>query len=79
MAICLPGIASNVKRAATSATRSAPFVITTNCTIMIIINTITPTIILSPITKLAKVFITLPALPPLPKMSVVVERFNARR
>ena len=28
--ICLPGIASKVKRAATSATRSEPLVITTN-------------------------------------------------
>ncbi len=28
MAICLPGIASNVKRAATSAIRPAPFVMT---------------------------------------------------
>ncbi len=30
MVICLPGIASNAKRAATSAIRSAPFVITMN-------------------------------------------------
>ena len=30
MAICLPGIASSVNRAATSATRPAPFVITMN-------------------------------------------------
>ncbi len=30
MAICLPGMASRVKRAATSATRSAPLVMTTN-------------------------------------------------
>ncbi len=30
MAICLPGIASRVKRAPTSATRSAPLVMTTN-------------------------------------------------
>ncbi len=30
MAICLPGMASRVKRAPTSATRSAPFVTTTN-------------------------------------------------
>jgi hypothetical protein len=30
MAICLPGIASRVNRAPTSATRPAPFVITTN-------------------------------------------------
>ena len=32
MAICLPGMASRVKRAATSATRSAPLVMTMNCT-----------------------------------------------
>ena len=43
IAICLPGIASKVKRAVTSATRSEPLLITTNCTIMIMINTITPT------------------------------------
>ncbi|CPU64738.1 Uncharacterised protein [Mycobacteroides abscessus] len=30
IAICLPGIASSVKRAPTSATRSAPLVITRN-------------------------------------------------
>ncbi len=30
MAICLPGIASRVKRAPTSATRPAPLVMTTN-------------------------------------------------
>ncbi|RYZ12665.1 MAG: hypothetical protein EOO24_02595, partial [Comamonadaceae bacterium] len=36
--ICLPGIASSEKRAPTSATRSEPFVITTNCTIVRIRN-----------------------------------------
>jgi hypothetical protein len=30
IAICLPGMASRVKRAPTSATRSLPFAITTN-------------------------------------------------
>ena len=36
MLICLPGIASSVKRAPTSATRSEPFAITMNCTIVMI-------------------------------------------
>ena len=41
MAICLPGMASRVKRAATSATRSAPLVMTINCT-RVMIKKITP-------------------------------------
>ena len=42
MAICLPGMASRVKRAATSATRVAPLVITMNCTAMMMMKMIRP-------------------------------------
>ena len=42
MAICLPGIASNVKRAATSATRPAPLVMTTKLMITRMANTMMP-------------------------------------
>ena len=42
-AICLPGKASRVKRAATSATRPAPLVITTNWMTIRIRNTTRPT------------------------------------
>ena len=43
IAICLPGIASNVNRAATSATLPEPFVITIKFIITRIVKTITPT------------------------------------
>ena len=79
MAICLPGMASRVKRAATSATRSAPLVMTTNCTMTMIMKVIRPTTRLSPMTNSAKVRMTFPALPPLPRMSVVVEMFSESR
>ena len=42
MAICLPGMASRVKRAETSAMRVEPLVITRKFTITRITNTITP-------------------------------------
>ena len=54
IAICLPGIASSVKRAATSATRPAPLVITTNWMTTRIMNTTRPTTTLPPTTKLPK-------------------------
>ena len=38
-----PGSASSVKRAATSATRSEPLVMTTNCTVVMMRNTTNPT------------------------------------
>ena len=41
-AICLPGMASKVKRAATSAMRPAPFVMTMKFTMMRIANTMMP-------------------------------------
>ena len=43
MAICLPGIASNVNRAVTSETRPAPFVTTMKLMTTRITNTTTPT------------------------------------
>ncbi|EXI76711.1 MAG: hypothetical protein AW07_00110 [Candidatus Accumulibacter sp. SK-11] len=43
IAICLPGIASRVKRAATSATLPAPLVMTMKLMITRIVNTTSPT------------------------------------
>ncbi len=62
MAICLPGMPSKVKRAATSATRPAPLVITMNWITMIMRNTTRPTMTEPPITKCPKEETTLPAL-----------------
>ena len=53
--ICLPGIASRVKRAATSETRSAPFAMTTNWTIVMMRKMTAPTMKLPPTTKLPNV------------------------
>jgi hypothetical protein len=61
MAICLPGIASRVNRAPTSATRPAPLVITTNWMSTRIMKTTRPTTSEPPITKVPKVSMTLPA------------------
>ena len=44
MAICLPGMASKVKRAATSEMRVAPFVMTTNWMTMRMMKMMMPTI-----------------------------------
>lgn len=55
MLICLPGMPSSEKRALTSATRSEPFVMTMNWTIVTITNTISPTPRLPPTAKLPKV------------------------
>ncbi len=63
IAICLPGMASSVKRAPTSAMRSAPLVTTTKLITTKIRNTITPTAKLPPTTKVPKASITLPAAP----------------
>ena len=68
--ICLPGIASNANLAATSAIRSEPFVITRNCTIVIIINITKPTTRLPPVTKFPNASITSPA-SPLARISLV--------
>ena len=61
IAICLPGMASKVKRAATSAMRVEPRVMTTKFTITRIANTMMPITNWPPITKLAKAKITSPA------------------
>ena len=61
MAICLPGIASRVKRAATSATRPAPVVITTNWMMIRMKKTTSPTRIEPPTTKWPKLAMTTPA------------------
>ena len=63
MAICLPGIASKVKRAATSATRSAPLVMTINCTITIMKKIIKPITTLPLVISWPKAAITSPAKP----------------
>lgn len=61
MLICLPGSASSVKRAPTSATRSEPLAITMNCTVVMIANTTRPTTRLPPTTSLPKLSMMLPA------------------
>ena len=64
MAICLPGIASNVKRALTSEIRPAPAVTTLKLIINRIAKTTTPTAKLPPITTSPNAWITLPAASP---------------
>ena len=63
IAICLPGIASRVKRAATSATRPAPFVMTTNWMTTRMKKTTSPTTRLPPTTNEPKAWMTPPASP----------------
>src|SRR5699024_10722560 len=76
--ICLPGIASSVKRAETSDTRSAPFVITINCIITKMIKTTKPTNGLSSITKEPNESTTTHAYT-LDKNNLVVKTFKQRR
>ena len=61
MAICLPGMASRVKRAPTSATRSAPLVMTTNWMTTRIRKMTRPTTSEPPTTKCPNASMTLPA------------------
>ncbi len=61
MAICLPGMESRVKRAATSAMRLEPLVITTKFTTTRMANTITPMTKLPCIISLPKAWMTWPA------------------
>ena len=79
MAICFPGIASRVKRAATSDTRSAPFVITINCISTMIRKMIIPTTTFPPRMKSPKAAMTFPETPLLPRMFLVVETLIPRR
>ena len=58
IAICLPGMASKWKRAATSAMRPEPFVMTTKFTITRMMNTMMPMTKLPLITKLPKAWMT---------------------
>ena len=61
MAICLPGIASRVKRAPTSATRVAPAVMTMNWMTTRMRKMTRPTMSEPPMTKDPKASTTLPA------------------
>ena len=77
MAICFPGIASSVNRAATSATRSAPLVITIKLIMTRMKNTTRPTKTFPPTTKEPNVSTTPPASPS-DRIARVVETFKAR-
>ena len=81
MAICLPGMASKVKRAATSAMRPEPLVITTKLISTMIRKMMMPTAKLPPTTKLPKDWITCPTAPwpswPWSRMSRVEAIFSA--
>ena len=59
--ICLPGMASSVKRAATSATRSEPLEMTMNWMMVRMRKMTAPTTRLPATTKLPKAWITWPA------------------
>jgi len=61
IAICLPGMASRLKRAPTSAMRPEPLVMTTKFTITRIANTMMPMTKFPPMTNLPKASITWPA------------------
>ena len=78
MAICLPGMASKVKRAVTSAIRVEPLVMTMKFTNVMIENTMTPMTKLLPMMKPPNASITLPAasVPLCP--SVRIRRVDAR-
>ncbi len=78
IAICLPGSASSVKRAATSATRSAPLEITMNCTSVRITKITAPTTRLPATTNPPKAWITSPALA-LSRMRRVADTSSATR
>ena len=83
MAICLPGMESRVKRAATSAIRPEPLVTTTKFTITRMAKTMTPMIGLAPIISWPKAWMMWPApcVPswPLPRIRRVEARFRPRR
>ncbi len=61
MAICLPGMESRAKRAATSAMRVEPLVMTTKFTITRMMKTITPMTKLPPIIRAPKAWMMWPA------------------
>ena len=74
----MPGIASSEKRAATSATRSAPLAMTMNCTTVMMRNTTRPTTRLPPATTLPKVSMMWPASPRSRIMRVVAIDSDSR-
>ena len=78
IAICLPGMASRVKRAPTSATRPAPFVTTTNLMTMRMRKMTRPTTTLPPTTNSPNALTTWPA-SPWSRMSRVTLTLIARR
>ena len=83
IAICLPGMASRWKRAATSAMRPEPLVMTTKFTITRIVNTMMPMTKLPLITKLPNASMTWPAAAvpswPRDRMRRVEARLSASR
>src|SRR3954469_25309424 len=83
IAICLPGMASRVKRAPTSAIRVAPFVITTKFTVTRIAKMIRPMTKSPPMTNFEKPATTWPAAfspsPPRDRMRRVVATLSASR
>ena len=78
MAICFPGMASRVKRAVTSATRSEPLLITMNWIMIKMINTMAPTIKSPPPTNWPKVSTTFPDVP-FTRIYLVEDTFMAIR
>ena len=83
IAICLPGMASKVKRAATSAMRPEPLVMTTKFTSTRMANTMMPITKLPAITKLPNAWMTWPAASvpswPCARIRRVEARLRARR
>ncbi len=78
MLICLPGMASNVKRAETSATRPAPLVMTMKLMIVRMMKITSPMTKLPCTTNCPKAWIRLPASPWV-RMARVVAMFRPRR
>ncbi len=79
MAICLPGMASRLNLAATSATRPAPFVITMNCIKTIMRKITKPTTTFPRRIKSPKALMIWPEDPPLERIFRVVETLMPRR
>ncbi len=83
IAICLPGMASRWKRAATSAMRPEPLVMTTKFTITRMMKTMMPMTKLPAMTKLPKAWMTWPAASvpswPCARISRVEARLSASR
>ena len=77
MAICLPGMASSIKRAPTSAMRPAPLVITMKLITTRIRNTTRPTAKLPPTRNWPNASITLPAAAPPSWPSISTTRVEA--